>query len=851
MFRVIWDKKNNGVKLTSKTSDDNLGVAPRPVFYEELDLLGLDKFWSYPKCSEPLLWASDRKYFYCGELVMEVKGGNLYDAPEIILTDPLRKITLKPVNIDNLYKTNKDYMFLLENEAVQFINSTYLQYSKKAKKGASDIDVDFVELAEKQAKKIKESLAVVKQDCDSFDILPLDIANDEGKPIYYATNIDVFLASYSGGKDSQVLLDLVTRAIPSNDFVVIYSDTGYELPPSLEIYEETQLFYKSRYPNMKFFTARNHQNVLDYWEKMGTPSQKHRWCCSVMKTAPLYKLLKDIYGNGKQPNVLAYEGVRSEESPRRSQYSRIGKAVKHNGVINARPIFNWNSTEIYLYNFFHKLPFNKGYREGLGRVGCSICPYITQWTSFIVSQKYPKIIEPFINHIYSSTNLFGIESEKSKLEYIKSGNWRARAGGKTIDTGNTRIDIVSTTPDFKALITSPRESLFTWLSVLGDYKIVNKSNITNGEIKYGHKIFRFKVVDNVQNNSFTIEFEGIGKELLFQGHLKKVLFKTTYCVHCEVCEVECPTGALKVVPNVSLIKAKCIHCYKCLDFKDRGCVMANSINISEGNTNSNNMKTSGIDKYLKFGMNENWVTNFMADTELFFENQNHGLGTKMVPAALNWFRDAGILDRSSKKGSELGKLIKPHYINKSKTIWEIMWINLYYSSLIVNFYVDNIAFNRDYTKKEIMVLLQEKFPNMSEGTLNNPLGALCNMFGITTHTILGDEMKQGVIKAKGKSVEFINRYSDNDISNISIAYCLYKYAENKERYNLRISEFYDEKNNGGVYQLFGIDRSLFETILRSLNNDKNKILTAELNMGLEHISLREDISSLDVLRLML
>jgi 3'-phosphoadenosine 5'-phosphosulfate sulfotransferase (PAPS reductase)/FAD synthetase len=81
------------------------------------------------------------------------------------------------------------------------------------------------------------------------------------------------------------------------------------------------------------------------------PSRFHRWCCTVAKTAPLYKLLKEINGNGKQPNVLVFEGVRAEESNAREKYARIGKGVKHNNVVNARPIFNWNATEIYLYLF--------------------------------------------------------------------------------------------------------------------------------------------------------------------------------------------------------------------------------------------------------------------------------------------------------------------------------------------------------------------------------------------------------------------------------------------------------------------------------------------------------------------
>lgn len=136
-------------------------------------------------------------------------------------------------------------------------------------------------------------------------------------------------------------------------------------------------------------TSENHQSIMYYWDKMGSPSRMHRWCCAVMKTAPLYRLLKEEAGLGKQPSVLVFEGVRAEESERRSQYNRIGKGVKHNNVINARPIFEWNATEIYLYILLHDLPYNDAYRKGLARVGCSICPFSSEWSEHVVIKSIP------------------------------------------------------------------------------------------------------------------------------------------------------------------------------------------------------------------------------------------------------------------------------------------------------------------------------------------------------------------------------------------------------------------------------------------------------------------------------
>ena len=44
MYKITWDKETGGVLLHSRIVDGTLGVSPRPVFFEELDLLKLDEF---------------------------------------------------------------------------------------------------------------------------------------------------------------------------------------------------------------------------------------------------------------------------------------------------------------------------------------------------------------------------------------------------------------------------------------------------------------------------------------------------------------------------------------------------------------------------------------------------------------------------------------------------------------------------------------------------------------------------------------------------------------------------------------------------------------------------------------
>jgi DGQHR domain-containing protein len=295
MFKVSWDRETGGVKLSALAGKDTINISPRPVFYEELNLLGLNTLgWQYPECKEPLLWACNKEYYYCGDLVFEAKNANIYDKATIVFQPGKEELKLKPVDMKKMLERTKEQMFLCESEAIEFIRDIYDTYSganRMTEKHAAN-RIDFESLVERQEKKTKQKMAIVREDCESFDIMPLSEAEKQGKKVLKATKIDYFLASFSGGKDSQVVLDLCTRALPPDSFQVIYSDTGYELPSSIALYDEVQEYYHKQFPTLKFSTAKNHESVLNYWDKIGSPSDKHRWCCAVMKTAPLYRMLK-------------------------------------------------------------------------------------------------------------------------------------------------------------------------------------------------------------------------------------------------------------------------------------------------------------------------------------------------------------------------------------------------------------------------------------------------------------------------------------------------------------------------------------------------------------------------------
>ena len=832
MYKITWDKETGGVQLHSRIVEGTLGISPRPVFFEELDLLGLDKLgWTYPHTKEPIMWAVNKQYWYRGVRLFDAKGANIYTKPTLEMQPGIEPMELVAVDIKKMLQRTSDLMFVLENEAIEFIRDTYLAYAK-ANKAYNKTDanrLDFETMAERVEKKSKQRMAVVKQDCDSFDIMPLATAEKEGKRVLLSTKIDRFIASFSGGKDSQVVLDLCTRAIPPTDFEVIYSDTGYELPPSLELYKDVEAYYKKKFPSLRFLTARNHESVLNYWDKIGTPSDNHRWCCSVMKTAPLYRMLK-VEGN-KQARVLTFDGVRAEESVRREGYQRLGKG-KHTFIYNAHPIIGWNSVEIFLYLFEQNLPINSAYRKGKARVGCLICPFSTSWDDMVIQETYPKELQPFVEKL---------KEYASQVKIANFGHFLSERKWKLKPLGNRKESYPKvlfkselSALNFIAEITDAKHSFLKWLPALCPYIIKNTDKGFEGELHFKKNVFPFAIKET--NNKSILEVNGrLPNELTFL--LRRLTYKTAYCVHCEVCEVDCPTGALSIVPQINIDKNKCIHCHKCFNAHDRGCITADCIRMV---TDSERKISTKIQGYKKFGLRDEWVEEYFIDPIGFWKENS--LGTAQVDSFKAWMRDAEITDLKNNL-TEQGALMQIIYAENPSLFWEVAFINLSYNSYIVRWYCNNITTSQNYNAKVIKEEISNQEFSGSISTIGNAAIALCDLM---KKTPVGDDCQQGLDLGK----EGLCRKEYDDISVEAVAYSIYKFAKEHELSMLRVSDLYKTEEEHGIFKEFRTTRQALLRKLRTISSESNRVLVAELAMGLDHITLREDLTPFTVLKTM-
>ena len=592
MYAYEWDTATGGYNLTPTIKP--LDKEIRPVFFEELEFLGLDKnfWWKFPKSKEPLCWAEGRRYFYQGELIAETQGGNLFDLPTLKNVTP--NLSLLPVDIKSMIAKNENLMNGMIQRTLKDIYATFKAYKSK---------------------------------------------------------VDLFYLAFSGGKDSMVMLDLVQRALPHDSFEVIFGDTTMELSDTYKTVEETKKFFS----DLKWHTARAPFDALDSWQFMGPPASKIRWCCPVHKSGPSLVKVKEIIANRRHCSVedvknfrtMAFIGVRKEESVQRATYDDISVSRKHPAQINFYPIFKWATAEIFLYLFAENLSFSQSYRNGLPRVGCVFCPMSSEWYDCIINRIYFNEVTPYIDIVKRTINK-GFETEEQWQNYFKGFGWKKRLGGIFLRNGENKIEIVKEGDWQSFIITNANYSWRKWLPVLGDFVEVGDNKFS---LHYDSESIIFNVVTQADKEIISLRVPELDKPAIkFLSLLKNVLNKAAYCRNCRDCMIECPYSALTITSDDVQIK-NCRHCYRCLD-KQRGCLAANSLAIG-GAVNA--MKIKGINRYQNFGLRLEWIKILFENPKNFWENDR--MGSNMILSFENWGQEIGLLADKRKFAINFDNLI--------------------------------------------------------------------------------------------------------------------------------------------------------------------------------------------------
>ena len=207
------------------------------------------------------------------------------------------------------------------------------------------------------------------------------------------------VVTYSGGKDSDVLLDLAIKS--GIKFEVSHSITTVDAPQTNrhvnKVFAELKEKGIKAYKKMPTYKGKPINMFSLIAQKGIPPTRLVRYCCGVFK-------------EGTEKNKVVALGVRAAESKRRQNRdifsTSVGKlanskhfslshvqevfkdakeqdevwdcalvttARKHKTIL-VNPIYEWTDAEVWEYIHENNIAYNELYDMGYSRVGCILCP---------------------------------------------------------------------------------------------------------------------------------------------------------------------------------------------------------------------------------------------------------------------------------------------------------------------------------------------------------------------------------------------------------------------------------------------------------------------------------------------
>lgn len=753
---------------------------PRPVYSKELDILGFDKYWKYDKDdSAPLMWAEANNYIYKGRVVAQTKGGTFFTAPVIKLIEAPEPegVKLSPIDIDLMVSKNEKLFNALVSDTIKGVYNTYRSYKGK---------------------------------------------------------VDIFHVSYSGGKDSEVALDIVQRALPHDSFVVIFGDTGMEFPDTYRSVEITKA--KCEAEGIRFLVAKSHFKPTDSWKKFGPPAATIRWCCSVHKTTPQLLLIKDIVGK-TSVTEMAFVGVRADESVRRSGYDYISYGTKHKGQYSCNPILTWSSAEVYLYIYANKLHLNEAYKRGNTRAGCLVCPMSTNRNDYLNNLCYKESTQPLLDIIHD-LDIADKGREDRIRSYIENNGWKARKNGRDLSIAPKDYD--ESIIGHKLVITfrDANNDWLQWLKTIGNYAI-DKTNANIAVDVHGEQ---YNIaVSKLQEGYMCVSTynDNTPSRSLFLKKLRIVCRKSHYCVSCRVCMANCKYGNLVFDEKGKLsISDKCIKCGKCLEI-DTGCYVYKSLWLSKGLGSMN--KKRSIDCYAAHGPKMEWFSEYVKLGEHF--KTECSLGNNQVPAFNRFLRDSGIVIGDAE--TKLGGMLRACNL-EDDNVWALMLANLAYTPE-VGWYISHFGFNEAIAQSSIVNTLSTT-EGVSSSALKSIPAALKRIAALPLKNV-GFGSSEKSTKEDG-GARFVRTPWLTPSPEV-ILYSLYKFAEACDGYyQFTMSRLYDnnvESDGVSPVRIFGIEEEEMKKMLKGLAINHPDFISVTFTLDLDNINLKEDKTAQDVL----
>lgn len=761
---------------------------PRPVYAEELDILGFDKHWRYEKQKElPYCWAESNAYWYRGVLIAKVQGGSIFTAPtlEAALDSEGNQVlpdgtTLQPVDIQRMVEKNQPLLAVIEQVTIKKIYDAYRRNCKK---------------------------------------------------------LDCFYVAFSGGKDSIVLLELVKKALPASSFLVVFGDTRMEFSDTYKVVDQVE--EQCEKEKIDFYRASSHLEPEESWKLFGPPSRVLRWCCSVHKSVPqilkLRKVLKKTQYQG-----MAFVGVRSYESSKRDdqltqkeiklqnpdELAYIDSYSKIKGQKTTKSIYEWTSAEVWLYIYANNLVINEAYKKGCARVGCLCCPMGGSKADYIQYAAYANEMGRFTELISISNGRDTVSSQ----EYIGKGGWNARKNGRFL-RGNLPCYSEKTADGTITIdVETPRTNWMEWMKSLGDL------TASGEEYKIGYAGCEIKFEVKVKGHRYTVSSpESVSRNNPEFGKFFRYVFrKAAYCVGCGTCEANCRQHCISFDGDVKI--DGCLHCHECLSLSS-GCLAYDSLKIPIGEE----QMSKAINCFSNHAPKTEWFDEFFEKQNDFFTNNT--LGPVQKTKFKRFLKDAGLIEKN--KMNHFAKLIMSLGWNTEGGLGLIL-ANVSYNPQIT-WYIQNMEVGKTYSRSAVegMLAVAEQSPDSITSILS-AFKRLCDLpFGTRLNFgAVSEKGRQIESLTRGKS-----RLKDDRVVLYSL-YKFAEACGNYYQFTLsRLMDDSVESEGISPTRIFGFDRDDMERFLNGLSVKYPEFISITFTHDLDKITLRSDKTSQDVLSL--
>lgn len=402
---------------------------------------------------------------------------------------------------------------------------------------------------------------------------------------YLNDDLNAAFVSFSGGKDSTVVSDLVRKATGNPSIIHIFGNTTLEFPQTYEYVERFRATNK-RTPMLR--AENKEQDFFNLCETFGPPSRTLRWCCTIFKTGFIGEKIKKTFSGRK--TVLTFYGIRRNESARRNTYERSSQGKKITQQLVASPIIDWMDYDIWLYLLTTGIDFNEAYRLGYTRVGCWCCPNNSGWSQFLANIYMPEQYNRFRKILLDFAVKMGKEDPE---EYVSNGGWKARQGGAGIELSkNVAIAFKPCATDAKSfnyVLNKPiSDDLYEFFKPFGIL------DFTMGKERLGEVyILDFKTkqpIMKLQGRRGTNELKitilstpiaGKTKINEIELKFKCQITKFQLCAGCHACENACKHSAIRLIKDGEgdteykylIDENKCVHCFECINHYTGGCYM--------------------------------------------------------------------------------------------------------------------------------------------------------------------------------------------------------------------------------------------------------------------------------------